>query len=411
MWLGAVLLAVLMMITPSSASENMSGWHHGMPFVYKEGLLDYLKFPRAKLSENGVDMHLSGLVIGQSIVNGGISEESELSASYDLQVYLDSAKLGLWNGAYALLRAEGKTDDAGVNPYTGAIIPVNFDAMVPSPEGEGFRMTEWWFAQGFADGNFEVLLGMWDIGRFFDLVPFSGPYHYRFINAHNFFNSVLLPYAPYNILGGIATIKPAKWINVTTAIGDPHSTALDVDWFSEGDINLYHEWRFMSSPFGKPGWYTAGLTYTNQEQATIAQDPDPATTNTKDSDWAFYLNFSQWLYQNPDNHFQAIGLFGRIGFTDGEVAIIKNHFSLGISFDGMISARPKDVFGIVGWYNRFSDDLPDNLDDSSYGFEAYYRFQLGSWLQLSPDIQYLIDPGIAGGDDTVVLGLRALFLF
>ena len=51
--------------------------------------------------------------------------------------------------------AEGKTDDAGVNFETGALVPVNFDAMVPVPEGKGFEVTEWWYAQGFADGKFE----------------------------------------------------------------------------------------------------------------------------------------------------------------------------------------------------------------------------------------------------------------
>jgi porin len=104
-------------------------------------------------------------------------------------------------------------------------------------------------------------------------------------------------------------------------------------------------------------------------------------------------------------------LFGRVGLTDGKVAIIQNHFSLGVSFDEMIPARPKDVFGIVGWYNKFSDELADNLDDSSYGFEAYYRFQVTPWLQLSPNVQYLIDPGIGEGtDNALVLGLRALVL-
>ena len=46
---------------------------------------------------------------------------------------------------------------------------------------------------------------------------------------------------------------------------------------------------------------------------------------------------------------------------------------------------------------------------SKRGLEAYYRFQVTSWLQVSPDVQYLIDPGLTSdNDDTLVLGLRAL---
>ena len=90
----------------------------------------------------------------------------------------------------------------------------------------------------------------------------------------------------------------------------------------------------------------------------------------------------------------------------------ENHYSLGVTFDGMIPARPKDVFGVVGWHNAFSDDLSSSLDDSSEGLEAFYRFQVTPWLQVSPDIQYLWDPGIEKeADDTLVLGLRALIHF
>ena len=405
--LTVLCLTALFGASESFAADTETGWHHGFPFAYEEGLFDYLKFPRANLAENGVDIHFSTLVIGQSIVEGGIEEEDEISASYDLQVYLDSAKLGLWEGGYALLRAEGKTDDAGINPFTGAIIPVNFDAVVPEADGVDFEMTEWWYAHAFGGGKVEVLGGMWDLGRFFDLVPFSGPYQTRFINAHMFFNSVLLPYAPYNILGGLVILKPTKGLSITTSIGDPNSNAGDVNWFDEGDYNILHEWRLMAETFGKQSMFNLGLAYQKKDVATLA---DP--TQTTSSNWALYGNFSQWLYQNPNNPHQAIGLFGRVGVTDGEVAIIKNHFSLGVSFDGMIPSRPKDLVGLVGWYNDMSDDLSSSVSHSSSGFELYYNFVVTPWFELSPDVQYLINPGFdKDSEDTLILGLRARILF
>ena len=394
--------------TPTGSQEPdpnaEGGWHHGEPFRYEEGLLDYVKFPRAWLAEHGVNVYLSALTIGQFIVEGGIDKVNEGTFSYDLQVYLDSEKLGLWKGGYALVRAEGKTDntDPGLNFLTGALIPVNFDALVPIPEGTGIEATEWWVAQEAFEGKAEALFGMWDIGRFFDLVPFSGPYPYRFLNAHMFFNNVLLAggYAPYNILGGIVTLKPVEWLTITTGIGDPNSSAVDINWWDDGEIELLHEWRLMARPFGRPGLFTAGFAFQTLEQGAA-----------KDSDWAVYLNFNQWLYQSPDNPEKAIGLFGRIGITDGEVNPVKNHFSAGVSFDGMIPFRPKDVVGLVGWYNNLSDALPASFETSSAGIEAYYRIQVFPWLQISPDIQYLIDPALPGSsDDTVVLGVRALFL-
>jgi porin len=201
----------------------------------------------------------------------------------------------------------------------------------------------WSYTQAFADGKFEALAGMYDIGRFYDIVPFSGPYPFRFLNAHMFFNSVLLEFAPYNLLGGLVIARPTKWWTITTGISDPNSSADDVDWFDEGDIDLLHEWRFMARPLGKPGWYRAGIAYRDKEQATIKQDPTTSETNTTDNDWAFYANFNQWLYQDSEDPHRAIGVFGRIGITDGDVNIIKRHYSLGVSFDGMIPSRPKDI--------------------------------------------------------------------
>lgn len=383
------------------ADPAEGGWHHGEPFKYEVGLLNYLKFPRDKLADHGVDVYLSGLGIGQFIVEGGIEERNRGTFSYDLQVYLDSDKLGLWKGAYGLLRLEGKVGEAGVNPYTGALVPINFDAMVPIPENTGIEATEWWIAQELFGSKAEALFGMWDIGRFFDLVPFSGPYPYRFLNAHMFFNSVLLPYAPYNILGGIVTLKPAEWLTITTGVGDPNSSADDVRWWDEGEVELLHEWRFMARPLGRPGLFTAGFAY-----KTIND------SETHDSDWAVYLNFNQWLYQNPDNPEQAIGLFGRIGITDGEVNAVQNHFSAGLSFDGMIPSRKKDVIGISGWYNNLANHLPTGFGASSAGLESYYRFQVLPWLQVSPDVQYLIKTALPkSDDDTLILGIRALILF
>ena len=245
------IAAICIDATDTRASETQQGWHNGMPFIYEDGLLNYLGLPREHWSENGVDLYFSTLVIGQSIVDGGTEEEEEITASYDLQLYLDTASMSWWDNGYALVRAEGKTDSSGVNPYTGAIIPVNFDAMVPVADGTGFELTEWWYAHQFSEGKLELLGGMWDIGRFYDLSPFSGPYPYRFLNSHMFFNSVLLPYAPYNILGAMAIYKPNPGITVTTSINDPNSSATDVDWFGEGDFDVMHEWRFMAKPFGK----------------------------------------------------------------------------------------------------------------------------------------------------------------
>ena len=389
-------------------SETPPGtWHHGAALAYDEGLLDRFGFPRRRLSKHGLDLHLSTLSIWQRIVEGGVEQRGVFSTSYDVQAYLDMCKLGLWPGGYGVVRVEGKTDDNGVNPFTGAIIPVNVDAAVPVPEGTAIELTEIFYAHDLGGGRAEILVGMWNIGRFFDVSPFSGPYPFRFLNSHMFFNSTLIPYAPYNKLGGVLTLKPVKEVTITTGVADANSSVDNVDWFRSGEINLLHEWRFATRPCGLPGIVTFGFAYTNAEQPTNAD-----ATVTRQYDGALYANFSQWLHQCACDPKRGVGVFGRLGITDGKVNTIQRHASAGVVFDGMVPCRPRDSAGIVAWHNAFSDDIPGDVSRSSSGFEAYYRFEVTPWFQVSADLQVLFGPGTDPTiDDTVVVGLRALVLF
>ncbi|MCA0895112.1 carbohydrate porin [Microbulbifer agarilyticus] len=389
----------------ASASEAGSGWHHGAPFKYTEGMLGD---DRACWHDCGVDLHFSTIVIGQKIIDGGTERKGVISASYDAQLYLDTEKLGWWKNGYALLRLEGKTNDDGVNLFTGALVPVNFDAAVPVPEGKDLEATEWWYSHVFLQGKLELLGGMWDIGRFYDLSPFSGPYHFRFLNAHMFFNSTLLPWAPYNRLGALALAKPNDCLTITTGVADPGSSAIEVDWFEDGDWDLLQEWRAIVQPFGKdhPTQLGVGAAYRKKNQPLL-ENPG----QTRSSDWTLWGNFNQWLYKDPDNPTRSIGLFARVGHTDGKINNIKNHYSLGVTFEGIARTRQYDVFGIAGWYNKFSKDSFIAQKGNSSGIELFYNFRVTPWLQITPDLQYLIGPALDPDvNETFVVGTRFLFL-
>lgn len=53
--------------TETSTAGPHPGFHNGIPFAYEEGLLDYVRFPRAWLAEHGVDVHASLQTIYQAI--------------------------------------------------------------------------------------------------------------------------------------------------------------------------------------------------------------------------------------------------------------------------------------------------------------------------------------------------------
>ncbi len=46
------------------------------------------------------------------------------------------------------------------------------------------------------------------------------------------------------------------------------------------------------------------------------------------------------------------------------------------------------------------------------GYELYYRIQVAPWLQITPDLQYITNPGaLTSNDDAFVMGLRARLTF
>jgi porin len=78
-----------------------------------------------------------------------------------------------------------------------------------------------------------------------------------------------------------------------------------------------------------------------------------------------------------------------------------------------VDGRDGDVLG-VGYANGiFSNNASTTYtDDNEDVLEVYYNAQVTPWLNLSPMVQYVADPG--GNDtakDATVVGLRAQWTF
>ena len=103
-------------------------------------------------------------------------------------------------------------------------------------------------------------------------------------------------------------------------------------------------------------------------------------------------------------------MFARFGYADEDVNRIAWYWALGAQYVGLLPGRGADVVG-VGAYQAIGSDVYRDAVDSSYGcetgIELYYRIAALPWLAVTPDFQYVIDPGATGvADDAVVAALR-----
>jgi len=121
------------------------------------------------------------------------------------------------------------------------------------------------------------------------------------------------------------------------------------------------------------------------------------------------------------------GLFARLGWADGKnedfvFTEVDRHASIGIQIAGTHWRRGLDILGIAVVDHGLSDAHRQYLALGGLGFllgdgglnygherilEAYYRVQLGKYVQVSPDLQQIWNPGYnRDRGPATVLGLR-----
>lgn len=120
-----------------------------------------------------------------------------------------------------------------------------------------------------------------------------------------------------------------------------------------------------------------------------------------------------------------ITLFARYGMQDEDVSRFDQVFTLGGQIIGNSWRRANDVIGIAYGASHVSDKFKDGtsqglVSDVDYAadasfehyIEAYYRYWANKNLSISPDIQYIINPGGDDDKDSIfIYGIRAQIAF
>jgi porin len=185
---------------------------------------------------------------------------------------------------------------------------------------------------------------------------------------------------------------------------------------------------FHIKPFGLPGTQRLNFSYSNRPRVGFEDSdgrlllpsmgaPPPVralyrglTSRDEQSDgWAFWYDFDQYLFVEPEDPKQGWGVFGRFGWSPGEINAVESFYSLGVGGKGVISTRDHDRFGVGYYMLNLTDDraLPANAEQ---GVELFYNIEIAPWLHITPDLQVIINPGGDTGpgarEPAIVYGLR-----
>lgn len=249
----------------------------------------------------------------------------------------------------------------------------------------GEMLTNLFWTQRDPEGRWTIQIGQIDVTDFVDVYGLVSPYT-AFQNLA--FNTNPTINAPNPGLGIAAGAKLGENFYVVGAIaeanGDPTEPIFDV--FEAGET-------FKSIEIG----YTSGSErlYFDNVHLTFWQS-DEAEDGSRSEDKGATFSASWFI----DNTWMP---FLRTGVSDGTAALYNRSLSTGL-----------------GWYRRNQDLAAIGLnwaeakgfDDQQVTAEAFYRFNISPYFQITPSIQYISNPLLdPDSDDLTIVGLRARIVF
>jgi hypothetical protein len=194
---------------------------------------------------------------------------------------------------------------------------------------------------------------------------------------------------PQDGLGINVTIKPNEKYYISVGFGDARgnnktsgfNTIQDGDFFTAAEIGLTPTF---------PGFGRGNYRF------TIWHGDE---TDLTDAGYGAALSFDQELKGN-------LGAFARYGYTEPQVATIKNFASGGIVLRDPWGMKD-NLFGAGVSWNQVSDS-----GENEYSAEIFQRIQFTSRMQITPSILIIFDPAEPGKSGPVaVFGLRVRALF
>ena len=375
---------------------------------------------RTALEDKGLEFTFQLTSIYQQNFHGGLRTDAAhtMTGRMDYQAKLSTEPMGLWKGGTFYTYAESGWGD-GIDDKIGDLFGVNGDAA-----GDlSIRVRELWYEQTFLDNKVRVKFGKYDPAADVDTNAYANYEVTQFLNS-GLINTANIPFPDYGV-GGVVSLQPTDWVYLTFAMADAQAngnqTGLNTAFHDQAYFFYDTELGFMpvwQTARGKlPGGYRFGLWCDPQPKEEFFDDLGGRrrTIPTRTGDTGFYFNMDQMVFkENPgnDGDLQGLGVFFRYGYAHEDVNEIENFWSAGGQYQGLIPTRDNDVLGFgfaQGILSRQLNALT-GLDRESV-YELYYRIEVFPWCHISPDLQYIANPGGGGSRDAFVAGLRIQVMF
>lgn len=408
----SILLSVVSILTvinvaaaQESGSELMDFWRCASPTDGFWGLNKYL-------TPSGIEVGLGLTTVYQSNVKGGMSTNNRRGryvGRYDLEMSLDLQQLiGIEGGSFFLHGWGGWPDTEGVDGVSGGSA---FGTNALAVGNRTLDIVEAFYEGPFFSDDVTIAFGKMDFTGIFDASEYADDECCQFLNA-SFVDDPTIPF-PSQGLGVVLnwSITDSWYLmgGIADALADNRETGFRTTFHKDD----YYFYVLETGIAAGNGNYRVGLW--NDPQPKANTDRDEAGKTKHSGDMGFYTSCDWLVYEeNPGtDDSQGLGMFARYGYAPSSKNDITNFFSLGFQYQGLLDGRDDDVTGVGYSQGTFANTANTTYtEDYESVVEAYYNAKITPWLNVSPIIQYIANPGGSNTTkDAILFGLRVEMTF
>ena len=415
-----ILLSILTLInlaeTCSAGGKEVNDSNLFSDILNRETLMDGFWGLNEKLAPLGIEIGLGLTTVYQTNVHGGLSTNEHRGrhiGRYDLELSADlDTLLGVEGGKLFILGWGGWPDIEGIDGHSvGSAWGIN----ALSYGNRSMDIVEFFYEGPFFNNDLMIAIGKLDFTGIFDASEYADDECCQFLNA-SLVDDPTIPF-PEQGLGIVLNwdITDTWYLmgGIADAQADSRETGFRTTFYDE-------DYFFYSVETGKTieldsangpmsGTYRFGIWVDGQDKARFSN----SQINREDT--GFYASCDQMLYKenNDMEDSQGLGGFFRYGWADSNVNEVTDFLSAGLQYQGFIEKRDDDVLALGFAYGAFSNKAVGSYpEDYESVTELYYNAQFSPWLNVTPSVQYIANPGgVKGVSDAVVFALRVQMSF
>ncbi|HEX3666825.1 MAG TPA: carbohydrate porin [Rhizomicrobium sp.] len=297
------------------------------------------------------------------------------------------------------------------------------DISASEAEPGGLRLYEAWVQQEMDDGIGGIKAGLIDINTTFDVQETAA----LFLNASQGIGPDI---SDTGVNGPSDYPRPAPAIAAFYRPAEDWTAQLGVFDGAAGnpaDKSAFFGVRLdgaliigqLERRFGDVARVEAGLwSYTAAFPLLGLSLSDGSTPTSRDNNGLYSLVEGRLLPKSNDDQGGLSG-WVRVGVANGNINEVANYLGAGLVYTGLIEGRDKDEIGLAiaragfgGGAHNVANLEGQPIGDAETDLEATYRYAFSDWLNIQPDVQYVVSPhGDLHVQNAFVVGVRLAFTY